>query len=129
RMLMLVPTGPMVVALECHEGVNGLDRLPVSGRDPDLPAPWKLGIGVGYDVPLFGHGRRARDGLRVNETRDAEIAGREVSGDLLQVPPDRDDAFRILDIALEFDSPSIGKGVEEVGGGILIHTHGDLATR
>src|SRR5690606_37775060 len=127
--LVLVPAGAMILPLELHEFVNRPDCFLILGRYAILSASGEVRVRIGDKALLFGHDLRAGYLMIMNEARKPEIPRLELDSDLPQMLPDGLHCLRVARLLLQLDSPAVGQGVEEVSGGVLIHSHCYLATR
>jgi hypothetical protein len=129
---MVVPrartAGAVVAALEGHELGDGRHRLRVGRDEPQLRPARQVAHPVPDGTPPLRHHRGSRNLARVHEGGGCEIAGRESPGDLAQVPANHGHAVRVIHVALKLDAAPVREGVEPVGRGVLVHSHGLEAT-
>jgi len=121
--------GPVILALEGEEIMDGGDRLGVSGRDPDLSTPGQLPEPVANPIAPGGHGRGTGNRLIVHQAGDPEIAPLKGGSDFLEVMANRGYVRRVGRVALQLDTASVGQGFEPVGGSVLVHSHLHRAPR
>lgn len=113
----------MLGTLKGKKLMNRLHRGRIGSRNPDLASTGK-GIDDVADISRVGrHDVRAGDGLRMDEAGDGEVPVLEPGRDVLEMGPDDRGACRVDGVTLKDDTAAIGERLEDVRGGVLIHSH------
>ena len=95
----------------------------IGGYDPHLRAPWKIRIDIANDIFLPRHHCCARHVAHVNERWSAEISGFKSVLNELHVRANLSYVQRIEVLALELDAAAVGRDVEPMRRGVLVHAH------
>jgi hypothetical protein len=114
---------PVILPLEREELMDRVERGAIPGRETDRGTARQTLHRIADPRSPGRHHGGAGDFLCVHEARDGEIPCAEGRGDLTHVVQDPHSVGAVGRVALELDPTPVRKGLEEVGGSVLIDPH------